>query len=71
MDADLAIIHARWANLTELDRGTASWVVEVLSERRQGVVHLANELKLQDVLDLLAGEADNRWHCDCCARSRD
>jgi hypothetical protein len=42
--------------------------VEVLRDRRLGIVHLDNELQLEDVLDFLAVEADRVWHCDCCPR---
>jgi hypothetical protein len=41
------------AELTELECGTPSWVVEVLSERRRSLVHIENELPLEDVLDFL------------------
>jgi len=68
MDHDLQIIHDRWADLTQLERGTASWVVEALGDRHRGLLHFDDETHLEDVLAFLSNAADKVWHCDCCPR---
>ena len=68
MDHDLQLIHDRWSELTDLERGTASWVVERLVHRHLGSIATFDLDQLEEVLTFFADDADKEWHCDCCPR---